>query len=1024
MIPIRVTMSGWMRYRDRTTADFTGARLLSICGENGSGKSSIFDAITFALFGQHRLGDKHFDELISDGGDQCAVELEFEHEDRRYRVRRTRGRRSSQGSQGLWAWDSVVEDWIAIPNTQYVRQLNATLAALIRITPAAFNSSFLLQQGAATDFLDATPANRFSVVSSLVNLEEYQALEKKAREAQRSEAAEVQRLSVKLQEFDGVDAESLDILRTRLDQAAEQRSAAGRDRDSAKAQLETAKEYARIKLRIDDANRQREAATELLAEADQIEANARRFDALDGEIDTVRKMQEELHAAGEAATLAANSQRRLSAIDLESLTAAAESAAKRLADAVAAVKQFTDEHQSAVAEERTAADFLKLAEQIITLRERLAAAQRDREAALGELARLPEVEQEFARTRAIESALPLLKDLGNARKVVERFGVNDPRAPLAALEGEIEQLAAGQEVAGQAVQSAEVLLAQSQESAARAHAEALSLRAQVTRRQEGIEEAVCSRCGQPVDPEQARRELETLVEQADAAQRRAIQAGEEAAGARVANADAIRKRDAAQEALRQASADRRELLQRIDDLDTAVAAARDAHRQFVRAAPDSLRDAVPESLPLPRLHEIYREHQAIAGTVTTVEADLRRLHSLQGTARSAELQIAQVRNDLAIAEGRAGDHLESVEAAAILHQSAKESLRQVRNALDAALSDEQEARTLEREARDALAAATDEHRTLETKVVTLTNTADSRRRTALSIADRIEPAIRDRAMNDPRAALDLLERERDRLAGAPERLAQLAEARTLHTRFGGILAKLNEDLDRIPEAQRINEEAAQAALDAAEIVLRETNQAWEYCQREVSRMERDLEAVESMRADLARSETRSQRLRRLVDFLGKTGLQGALVSEALETVMSHANAFLERLTGGTLVLHLERGDSDALELKAQDVTCMREARSVQTLSGSQKFRCAVAIAAGIGQYAGAGGMRSIVIDEGFGSLDQQGQHLIIEELKSLSEHMDRVIVVSHLDAFSDRAHFPDQIRVIRDGDRSRVERAS
>jgi DNA repair protein SbcC/Rad50 len=189
-------------------------------------------------------------------------------------------------------------------------------------------------------------------------------------------------------------------------------------------------------------------------------------------------------------------------------------------------------------------------------------------------------------------------------------------------------------------------------------------------------------------------------------------------------------------------------------------------------------------------------------------------------------------------------------------------------------------------------------------------------------------------------------------------------------------------------------------------------------------MERDLEAVESMRADLARAETRSQRLRRLEVYLGKTGLQGALVSEALESVMSHANAFLERLTGGTLVLHLERGDSDALELKAQDVTCMREARSVQALSGSQKFRCAVAIAAGIGQYAGAGGMRSIVIDEGFGSLDQQGQHLIIEELKNLAEHMDRVIVVSHLDAFSDRAHFPDQIRVIREGDRSRIERAS
>jgi hypothetical protein len=67
--------------------------------------------------------------------------------------------------------------------------------------------------------------------------------------------------------------------------------------------------------------------------------------------------------------------------------------------------------------------------------------------------------------------------------------------------------------------------------------------------------------------------------------------------------------------------------------------------------------------------------------------------------------------------------------------------------------------------------------------------------------------------------------------------------------------------------------------------------------------------------------------------------------------------------------------TDELNLQAIDTTCMREARSVNALSGSQKFRCAVAIAFGIGQYAGAGGMRSIVIDEGFGGLDDIGQQL-------------------------------------------------
>ena len=99
---------------------------------------------------------------------------------------------------------------------------------------------------------------------------------------------------------------------------------------------------------------------------------------------------------------------------------------------------------------------------------------------------------------------------------------------------------------------------------------------------------------------------------------------------------------------------------------------------------------------------------------------------------------------------------------------------------------------------------------------------------------------------------------------------------------------------------------------------------------------------------------------------------------------------------------------------------MREARSPKVLSGSQKFRCAVAIASGIGQYAGAGGMRSIVIDEGFGSLDRDGQRQMVDELRQLAQHMDKVIVVSHLDAFTDRDNFPDQILVETSGDGSRI----
>src|SRR6185295_13304743 len=156
--------------------------------------------------------------------------------------------------------------------------------------------------------------------------------------------------------------------------------------------------------------------------------------------------------------------------------------------------------------------------------------------------------------------------------------------------------------------------------------------------------------------------------------------------------------------------------------------------------------------------------------------------------------------------------------------------------------------------------------------------------------------------------------------------------------------------------------------------------ALQSAQQQLTTLEARLDELARMQADRARAEVRIKRLRKLADLLGKKGLQGLLITDALNTITSNANAFLQRLTGGTLQLTIERTKGDLLELQAIDSTCMREPRSPKVLSGSQKFRCAVAIASGIGQYAGAGGMRSIVIDEGFGSLDAAGQQQMVEEL--------------------------------------------
>ncbi len=79
---------------------------------------------------------------------------------------------------------------------------------------------------------------------------------------------------------------------------------------------------------------------------------------------------------------------------------------------------------------------------------------------------------------------------------------------------------------------------------------------------------------------------------------------------------------------------------------------------------------------------------------------------------------------------------------------------------------------------------------------------------------------------------------------------------------------------------------------------------------------------------------------------------------------------------------------------------------VAFLSGSQRFRVAVAIALAVGRFASgrARPLESVIIDEGFGSLDPTGLNSMASELKRLqrSQSLKRVILVSHQPEFAEQ----------------------
>jgi DNA repair exonuclease SbcCD ATPase subunit len=166
----------------------------------------------------------------------------------------------------------------------------------------------------------------------------------------------------------------------------------------------------------------------------------------------------------------------------------------------------------------------------------------------------------------------------------------------------------------------------------------------------------------------------------------------------------------------------------------------------------------------------------------------------------------------------------------------------------------------------------------------------------------------------------------------------------------------------------------------------------------------------------------------LADLLGRDRLQLHLVRQAERQVVDHANAVLDRLSEGQLFLRLcgeaggEGNSAKALDLEAHNRTTGEKPINVAFLSGSQKFRVAVSLALGIGQYASRQHrpIESVIIDEGFGCLDKEGRQAMIQELQKLRGHLRCILLVSHQEEFAEA--FADGYRFELAGGATKVTR--
>jgi DNA repair protein SbcC/Rad50 len=197
MIPIKLKISGFLSYQQPVELDFTSFELACISGSNGAGKSSLLDAITWALFGRARK--KEDDALINSSCNSAEVIYEFEYEKSNYKVQRSKTR----GKTSLLEFQILDKEgnWTALTEHS-LRETEKRIEQTLRMDYETFiNTSFFLQ-GKADQFAQQPAGKRKEILSSILNLEiweEYRAAAALHKRNEENEIASIDNLLIEIE---------------------------------------------------------------------------------------------------------------------------------------------------------------------------------------------------------------------------------------------------------------------------------------------------------------------------------------------------------------------------------------------------------------------------------------------------------------------------------------------------------------------------------------------------------------------------------------------------------------------------------------------------------------------------------------------------------------------------------------------------------------------------------------------------------------------------------------------------------
>lgn len=190
MIIKRVKIQNFLSHENTEIEFHPGITLIT--GLNGAGKTSILEAISFALFKEHTRGT--IDDLIKHGRRFMRVEVDIINEGKYYRI--FRERRGNQIDAGLYEIDEKGN--IINRITRKDQQVSEEIGKILGIDKSLFINSIFIRQGEIDALVKETPAKRKALISKLLQIDNFENAWNRMREIIHEFEIKVEKLKTKI----------------------------------------------------------------------------------------------------------------------------------------------------------------------------------------------------------------------------------------------------------------------------------------------------------------------------------------------------------------------------------------------------------------------------------------------------------------------------------------------------------------------------------------------------------------------------------------------------------------------------------------------------------------------------------------------------------------------------------------------------------------------------------------------------------------------------------------------------------